>query len=48
VQVPYRVTCWGCGDPITSVTVESHNQALYIEKERPQWEEGVVATKVLQ
>jgi hypothetical protein len=31
-------------DPITSVTAQSWKQYLCIEKERPGWEEKVVAT----
>ena len=31
-------------DPITSVTSQSYNQDLCVEKERPQWEEKVAAT----
>jgi hypothetical protein len=33
-QVQSGVTCWGCGDPITSVTAQSYNQGSCIEKER--------------
>jgi hypothetical protein len=32
-------------DPVTSVTVQSYNQDLCIDKERPRWEEKVVATR---
>ena len=32
-------------DPITSVTAQSYNQDLCIEKERPRWEEQVETTR---
>jgi hypothetical protein len=35
-------------DLITSVTAQSYNQDLYIEKERPRWEEQVAATRFTQ
>jgi hypothetical protein len=35
-------------DPITSVTAQSCKQDLCIEKERPRWEEQVVATRFMQ
>jgi hypothetical protein len=35
-------------DPITSVTAQSYNQDLCIEKERPGWEEQVAATRFMQ
>jgi hypothetical protein len=38
----------GVEDPITRVTAQSCKQDLCIDKERPQWEERVVATRFMQ
>ena len=35
-------------DPITSVTAQSYNPDLCIDKERPRWEEKAIATKFMQ
>jgi hypothetical protein len=38
----------GAEDPITSVTTQSYNQGLCIEKERHRWGEQVAATIFMQ
>ena len=35
-------------DPITSMIAQSYNQDLYIEKERPRWEEPLATTRFTQ
>jgi hypothetical protein len=38
----------GAKDLITSVTFQSHKQALCIERERPRWEGKVVAIRFMR